>query len=483
MRSAGTLGPRAFLALARSFSITLILSLVTGCTTVLGDADVTILGAVENYLLGSEVARVGDVDADGVDDVIIGAPGPRPSVGGPETQPGVVYLVRGPLARDHHADEFVEMARGEGDIRGLGARVDVGDVNGDGIEDIILGSHAAIPMVLLRGTDGGQPDEMISALVPGWDGSAGSVRGPYCVADLDGDGITDLVISDEEETSRETLYGARVFFGPLDGTRGTWPADDSVGFGIDSDFDYECSGDLTGDGVADLVVKQGPYWDPYHLVPAALSVISWEGGSSEHVIHATIRDRLGWSESCGFDLASVASGADVSGDGLPDLVVGAERRHDDCEDDTAVLVFHGPISSGYLDLDAADARLRGDDGADRFQVHPGGGTSEGRGSDLLVTAARRVGPSCREEQESSPRCPATVYLWTADLVGRGQLRMAPARWERDDPTSGEPMLSAWFAGDFDADGVDDVWIGDPYADDNAGDVGAVYLFSAVRYAE
>ncbi|MEO1792582.1 MAG: hypothetical protein AAFR25_10205 [Cyanobacteria bacterium J06629_19] len=118
---------------------------------------------------GSELSRAGDVNSDGIDDIIIGAPGSDPKG---EASAGVAYVVFG---RSDGFDRVVDLPSLDGSngfvINGkqsgsfAGSSVsDAGDVNDDGISDVIIGA----PTQLFFGGD--SPSE--TYVVFGADGSA-----------------------------------------------------------------------------------------------------------------------------------------------------------------------------------------------------------------------------------------------------------------------------------------------------------------------
>ncbi|MFH1468367.1 MAG: hypothetical protein ABIO70_28520, partial [Pseudomonadota bacterium] len=113
----------------------------------LASADVTFLGEASGDAAGSAVAGVGDVDGDGLDDVAIGAPGSDQAA----ADSGMVYLVHGGagLAGGSLALADRSLTGVDAGARAGAALAGVGDVDGDGLDDLLAGAWgdgAAGPM-------------------------------------------------------------------------------------------------------------------------------------------------------------------------------------------------------------------------------------------------------------------------------------------------------------------------------------------------
>lgn len=100
------------------------------------DADATILGRLVNESMGVAIA-VGDLDGDDADDLVLG--GPRPPLNGTDT--GSVYVFFGPIAGVRNAGSAEVILRGEGQNDEFGTAVGVGDADGDGLDDVLVGAH------------------------------------------------------------------------------------------------------------------------------------------------------------------------------------------------------------------------------------------------------------------------------------------------------------------------------------------------------
>ena len=106
------------------------------------DADLTIQGAAAGDHSGFSVSGAGDVDGDGIDDLIIGASNADPNG---RAYAGASYVVFGtdqgfPATIDLASDaDLIIQGAAAGDLSGLSVS-GAGDVDGDGIDDLIIGA-------------------------------------------------------------------------------------------------------------------------------------------------------------------------------------------------------------------------------------------------------------------------------------------------------------------------------------------------------
>ncbi len=198
-----------------------------------------VLNGIDAYdRSGGSVSGAGDINGDGIDDLIIGAHVVNPNGRFSGRSSGQSYVVFG---RDTGFDAALELSALDGSngfvINGIGrddfsgrAVSGAGDINGDGIDDLIIGANGADPngkdragesYVVFGRNTGFDAALNLSALdgsngfrlngIDTYDSSGGSVSG---AGDINGDGIDDLIIgASEGDPNRRDSGESYVVFG------------------------------------------------------------------------------------------------------------------------------------------------------------------------------------------------------------------------------------------------------------------------------
>jgi hypothetical protein len=193
--------------------------------------------------LGDSVAGVGDVDGDQVPDVVVGAPGGTT----PFNQfPGKAIVFSGGTA----AALYTMTGNGPGDRFGVSAAA-LGDVNGDGLPDMVIGASITAQV-------GGGPQPQARAEIrSGLGGALILTLNPMSAAtgagfgfsvarasDQDGDGRSDVVVGHPLGKGRVSVFSSAT--GALLVTFEGSVNSQALGTSV-------ASGDLNGDGLADFV--------------------------------------------------------------------------------------------------------------------------------------------------------------------------------------------------------------------------------------
>jgi hypothetical protein len=257
-----------------------------------GNTGFKFVGAQEYDYSGWSVSSAGDINGDGFGDVAIGAKyaGESDYYSGPAGATYIVYGTGAGFAPELNASDldgtngFAINGAGEFDYSGLS--IDhAGDVNGDGIDDIVIGAEdinfdesgsayvvfgrsdgfgSDMNLADLDGTNGFRIHSMDSFTAFGFAvGSAG---------DINGDGFDDVIVGAYQARPNGDYSGAAyVIFGKAEGFDANFSVealDGENGFTIAGAerFDWSgravaLAGDVNGDGLDDLMLSRGPWGD------------------------------------------------------------------------------------------------------------------------------------------------------------------------------------------------------------------------------
>ncbi len=319
----------------------------------------------DDDLFGSAVAGIGDLNSDGAFDLAVGVPGDDK---GGDDRGGVWILFLDAEGKVREQQKIADDTGGFGGNLNDGDRfgsavADIGDVNGDGIPDLAVGTpnnddgadNAGAIWILFMRVDGKvETWQKISRKSGGFDGNldaddhfGAAITG---IGDLDNNGIPDLAVGvPGDDTGGEDRGGVWILFLDAEGKvqQEQKIADDTGGFrGGLNDNDHFGSavadvGDMNGDGTPDLAVGAPNDDDGADNAGAVWILMMQADGKVD-----------GWqkvsSSAGGFDGNLDADdhfGAAITGIGnldnseLTDLAVGAPGDDDDGDDKGAVWIL------------------------------------------------------------------------------------------------------------------------------------------------
>ncbi|MGY0021319.1 FG-GAP-like repeat-containing protein [Streptomyces sp. YJ-C3] len=267
---------------------------------------------------GSAVAS-GDLDGDGISDLVIGASGEALTDAGHGHEGSVTVLYGSPRGFGNHDSVGLTAAKGEGEFTQLGDRISVGDYDHDGDQDLALGaadeesgSLRLRPGPLAPGTP--TTTEVIERY------SMGGRTRDLATGDFDGDGKDDLAVTYKE------LEGSGTFILRWDAAGqparywNSWDYGQSLAA---ADFDRDGKDDLAiGYDQPNPESEQAPLCAD-ERAGGAVAVVYGKGafGSAHDCFTQDSPDVAGASEAGDWFGFSVAAG-DVNDDDLPELVVG-----------------------------------------------------------------------------------------------------------------------------------------------------------------
>jgi len=430
--------------------------------------------------LGFSVAGAGDVNGDGYDDVLVGAP----FYDAGELLEGAAFVFLGSAAGIVGGDPTTAAAQLESDQvnAGFGAGVaGAGDVNGDGYADVIVGAYlydagetddgaAFVFLGSAAGIVGGDPTTAAAQLESDQANAefGASVAG---AGDVNGDGYADVLVGAPEYDAAQTDEGAVfVFLGSAAGIASGGPATAAVQLesgqaGAYLGISVAGAGDVNGDGYADIVVGASDY-DAGETDEGAAAVLL---GSAAGITTANAAS-LESDQAYAWFGESVAGAGDVNGDGYADILVGAPRYDSGQTDEGAAFLFLGStagIASGSAAT--AAAQIESDQTSAWLGTVAGAGDVNGDGyADVLVGAYQYDAGQIDEGA-------AFLFLGSAAGIASGNPAAASAQLESDQAYAlfGASVAGA---GDVNGDGYADVVVGAYDYDAGQNNEGAAFVF-------
>ncbi|PSL25679.1 FG-GAP-like repeat-containing protein [Dyadobacter jiangsuensis] len=409
---------------------------------------------------GYAVSGAGDVDGDGYDDIIVGAP----HYDNGQSEEGVAFLFKGtPGGIGKIPAHILETDQADA---GFGTSVSAaGDVDGNGYGDVIIGAmhyhggedEEGAAFVYLGSSAGlhSAPIQLESNKTGAWFGCAVAHAG-----DLNDDGFSEIIIGAMNYSNGQSEEGALYIFpGSINGS-------DIAGLRIvESDLEdtrlgnaVSPAGDLNGDGHDDLVAgaySMGDYdagailigYGKAHSLDSL--TIDWMKGTQDQA-------HFGWD---------VSGGGDVNGDGFHDLIVGAHAY--DNGDGAAHIYYGSP--AGITQANAAHLYAHETGmGAAMGESVAGAGDLDGDGySDVIIGE-----PWFIDENTSVPTGLALIYYGSPAGINTSPQRIIGNVNDTYD-------FFGWAvaaAGDVNADGYSDMIVGSPNFSSGQTDADAAFVY-------
>ncbi|AFY47882.1 FG-GAP repeat protein [Nostoc sp. PCC 7524] len=452
------------------------------------------------------VSDAGDINGDGIDDVIVGAQGA--DVNGDSS--GQSYVIFGQQGGFSPSLNLADLNGSNGfalnginlfDLSGTPVS-GAGDVNGDGIDDLIIGASRAgvngLPSgqaYVVFGQQGGFSPSLNLADLNGSNGftlnnnvAGYELNSVSDAGDINGDGIDDVIVGTSPFSTNPgrayVVYGQQEGFSPslnladLNGSNGF--VLNSINLNESVALSVSAAGDINGDGIDDLVIgaqrfgssRTGQIYVVFGNQAGFSSSfdLSRLNGSNGFILNGTDGDRL----------SLVSDAGDINGDGIDDLIVGAFGAVSN-----GVASGQTYVVFGRREQFSPSFNLSNLNGSNGFAINgigssdlsgiaiSGAGDVNGDGIDDLIIGAPFADPNGAFSGQSY-----VVYgreggfapsLNLADLNGGNGFALNGINSE---DVSGASVSGA---GDINGDGIDDLIIGAPYADPNGDFSGQSYV--------
>lgn len=417
----------------------------------------TVDGNGASYWMGGKVAPAGDVNADGYADVLIAAT----NYGTAPISEGKVHLYLGGPSGLATSPAWTREANQESSRYGS-ALSTAGDVNGDGYDDVIIGtpfwdqvnSNEGMAQLFLGNATG-------LATVPLWTIYGGLTQYAFavsvaCAGDVNGDGYSDIAINGGNFPSHVWIYHGGPS-GPDNVPDRQYDADtNTLGIGLFT------AGDVNGDGYADLIIgdESADSGNPGNGDEGAaylyLGSPSGLGTSPVSTVWGEELDSGTYARCC-------TTAGDVNGDGFADVLVGDWAFDDDnAGSEGKCYLYLGGPSKEEGTRDWADESNQAD--ADYGISCASGDWNNDGFSDLAVGSWY---------QDSGQTNEGVCFVYLGSRTGISVNSSWSADGDQDGANFGYAVETA---GDVNGDGYEDLIVGAPVYDNGESNEGRVFVY-------
>jgi hypothetical protein len=299
-------------------------------------ADWVVTGERPGDGFGGAIGLAGDINGDGYDDVVVGAP----SHDGEVSRDGRAYLYLGSPSGLETTPAWTADG-GEANAAFGFSVLTAGDVNGDGFDDVVVGAITYSNdqdnegrAFVFDGSASGLDTE------PSWIAEGNQETALFGISvgtagDTNADGYDDVIVGATNLDGEVEGQGrAFIYRGSADGLSLTpaWTVDGDEEVNAEFGFSVATAGDVNRDGFDDVVVGE-PYYG--NVVGSAFLFLgpSPSTGGGPLVLQP--------KHGAGVMGCSVATAGDVNGDGRADVLVGAKWMDDGQNDEGVVFAYYG----------------------------------------------------------------------------------------------------------------------------------------------
>lgn len=320
-------------------------------------ADVTITGAVAGDWFGGEPddpgVGVADVNGDGIADIIAGSPGAAGNSG------RVQVFYGGSTLASKSASSADVTITGIGDF--FGGELSLVDLDGDGRSDIVVpnsfyDSNRGRAYVFYSSTLADKGAANADVILTGE--NVGDLFGSDVeTGDVNGDGLTDLLIDarayDGGRGRAYIFYGGTGFV-----TKGAAEANIFYAGDVSDDLRLGVPADVTGDGIPDVIVYK------FSSAAAQGKVYIFAGGSGMASAPVSSANIILSGEGT-TDHFEFKRTLDVNGDGIADVIAGAYAYD---SNRGRAYIFYGDAALSSRTADQANVIITGESANDNFGI-------------------------------------------------------------------------------------------------------------------